>query len=200
MGKELLTYSRVFARTIDYCDQVLAELPDSPEWTLRQELAKPAKDSLINISSYSQPLCTALQLGLVDIWKSWGLRPSTVFGHSSGEIAAAYCAHLLSLRDAIIVAFYRGKFMGVKSDGARGKLQGAMCAVGIDETACDKYVSLHAGHVVIAAVNSPSSCTLSGDEGHIDEIVLQCREDAVFCRKLKVDMGKKSLKISALPY
>lgn len=190
MGKQLMQTSKLFAAVIDECDRVLASLKDRPFWKIREELIKPSKVSRINSSSFSQPICTALQLGLVEIWKAWGIKPRAVIGHSSGEIGAAYAAGILSLRDAVIVAYYRGVYMGSDNRKTCSGAKGAMCAVGISENGCSSLLDLCRGRLALAAVNSPSSCTLSGDGDAIKEIVGVCKERGFFCRELRVDMGK----------
>lgn len=191
MGRQLISLSTIFAAVIDQCDGFLATLRDRPAWKIREELCKPQKLSNINHSSFSQPLCTALQLGLVEVWKDWGVIPRAVFGHSSGEVAAAFAAGILTLRDAIIIAYYRGLHMGRSSSSTESlEPKGAMCAVGICETECQILLEPYFGRAVVAAINSPTSCTLSGDEEAIREIWNISKERGFFCRMLHVDMGK----------
>ena len=190
MGKQLISSSTTFAAVIDQCDGFLASLGDGPAWKIREELCKPPEISNMNDSSFSQPLCTALQLGLVEVWKEWGVNPCAVFGHSSGEVAAAFAAGIISLRDAIIIAYYRGLYMGRISSTESPGRKGAMCAVGIGETECKSLLKPYSGRAVVAAINSPNSCTLSGDEDAILEILEISKERGFFCRALRVDMGK----------
>lgn len=189
MGQELLSTSSIFSETIDRCDDVLSRLSDPPGWTVRSELSKDRATSRINTSTISQPVCTMLQLGLVEVWSAWGLHPDFTVGHSSGEVAAAYAAGLISLERAVAVAYYRGRHMGVDNSQSVQSVPGAMCAIGASEQVSRKMVDRHAGKIALAAVNSPSSCTLSGDMGAIDDIVQHCKEQGTFCRKLRVDTG-----------
>jgi acyl transferase domain-containing protein len=193
MGQRLMSASKLFAAIIDQCDLHLATLPDKPGWRIRDELLKPPKASRINVSTFSQPVCTALQLGLVEMWKMWGVTPQAVVGHSSGEIGAAYAAGLVSLRHAIIIAYYRGLHMGFNSSPLKPGPKGAMCAIGAAEEECKQILRSYESFVALAAVNSPSSCTLSGDEDAIQEIVESCKEEGKFCRALRVDTGKSFL-------
>lgn len=99
-----------------------------------EELSKAKDESQIYESEYSQPLCTALQLGLTALWRSWGLLPKFVLGHSSGEIGAAYAAGLISLQDAIIIAYYRGMIFAKSPVGSSSpESPVSMCAVGLGE-------------------------------------------------------------------
>ncbi|KAF3910565.1 hypothetical protein ABW21_db0202227 [Orbilia brochopaga] len=190
MGQDLIKTSRLFRLVLEECDRILQTLPDKPDWSIIEELQKPKATSRVYISTFSQPLCTALQLGLVELWKSWGITSGAVVGHSSGEIGAAYAAGILSLRDAIITAFYRGLFLSSSSqiEGETRGPKGAMCAVGLSQEKASKIVRKHKGKIALAAINSPTSCTLSGDEDAINAVVKACAEDGTFCRALRVDM------------
>jgi acyl transferase domain-containing protein len=76
--------------------------------TVPGEFNKDEQSSNIYNPAYSQPICAALQIALVDLLDSWGVRPSAVVGHSSGEISAAYAVGGLSKESALRVAYYRG--------------------------------------------------------------------------------------------
>ena len=190
MGMSLVDKCPLFKSTLRECDHILSGLPEPPSWTIIEELSKAKETSNMNRAEFSQPLCTALQLGLVTVLESWGVTPDAVVGHSSGEICAAYAAGILSLRDAMVVSYYRGLVLGCPSDQ---KGEGSMCAVGLNEDEANSLIQKFAGHVQIAAVNSPSSCTLSGDVNAIKEIVEQLLKEKRFCRELKVDQGMTTL-------
>ncbi|KAI0837758.1 hypothetical protein F5Y06DRAFT_297186 [Hypoxylon sp. FL0890] len=191
MGRQLVETSPLFRSVVSECSSVLKELPDAPTWDALDELCKPKTTSRVYESAFSQPLCTILQIALVDLWRSWGLQPAAVVGHSSGEVAAAYCAGFISKRDAVVVAYYRGKYLG--DDLAKtGMKKGSMCAVGVGQAKATKLISPYVGRIALACVNSPSSCTLSGDEDAIVEIVEQMKEEGVFCRQLRVSSAYHS--------
>ena len=103
-----------------------------------------------------------------------------VIGHSSGEIAAAYAANLMTAAEAIVVAYYRGYAI------SQCRRIGCMMAVGLGETDAASYINAtHSqGSVVVACVNSPQSVTLSGDEDKIDELLAYCNAKGTFARKL----------------
>ena len=186
MGMSLMDQCPQFRSIMHECDHLLSELPDPPAWAIVEELSKVKASSNIYKAEFSQPLCTALQLGLVTVLKSWGVTPNAVVGHSSGEICAAYTAGLLSLRDAMAVSYYRGTVLG---RGSAQKSQGSMCAVGLHENDAKAVIKKFADRVQIAAVNSPSSCTLSGDADAVKEIVQELDEWKRFSRELNVDQG-----------
>lgn len=139
----------------------------------------------ISSAEYAQPLCTAIQIGLTNLLREWKITPDGVVGHSSGEIAAAYAVGALEMRDAILVAFYRG----VAS--SQQKRPGAMAAVGLGRHEVSNLLS--AG-TTIACENSRSSVTISGDYDAVEETLDRVRQywpDAL-ARKLKVDRAYHS--------
>lgn len=138
------------------------------------------------MAQFSQPLCTAVQLMLVNLLRSWGVQPSSVIGHSSGEIAAAYACDALTMDEAIICAYLRGRVMVQPS-----KRAGAMAAVGLGVSAVEPYLR---DRVVIACENSPSSTTISGDADQVDLVLesLAQEKPETFTRRLLVDRAYHS--------
>ncbi|KAL3426053.1 beta-ketoacyl synthase domain-containing protein [Phlyctema vagabunda] len=194
MGKELLEHSEIFRATISECEQALLSLADAPEWSLTAELLRPPSSTNVYHANISQPICTAVQIGLVNVWRSWGLQPSNVVGHSSGEIGAAYTVGFISLRDAIIVAYYRGLYVANMdenrdSESSTGLM--SMCAIGTSENLVSQYLEMFPD-LDLAAVNSPESCTLSGGKESIRALVQVATSDGIFCRELKVDIAYHS--------
>ncbi|KAI1303963.1 putative polyketide synthase [Xylaria venustula] len=195
MGAELIQSSETAKKIIQELESFLRELPngDAPSWSLLDELlAEPT--SRIHEAAISQPLCTAVQILLVDLLRLGGVRFYSVVGHSSGEIAAAYAAGFLSARDAIVISYYRGVHLCLASSPNGFDIKGAMLAV---ETSPEDATELCAdrvfdGRMVIAAVNSPSSVTLSGDLEAISELEEILQDEGTFYRRLKVDRAYHS--------
>ena len=129
---------------------------------------------------------------MVDILKSAGIRFKSVVGHSSGEIAAAYAAGFISAKDAIRIAYYRG--VTAKLASGENGIKGAMMAVGTSEEdaaeLCD--LPMFEGRIAVAAVNSSSSVTISGDSDAIAEAQKVLVEEKKFARALKVDTAYHS--------
>lgn len=150
-----------------------------------EELLRPNEESNIQQPEFSQPICTAIQIGLVNLLKGWGIRPAAVVGHSSGEIGAAYATGSLTLEMAIAIAYYRGQVTQ-----QHGRI-GGMAAVGLGRVDATSY--LQQG-VVIACENSPKSVTLSGDVEKLDEVIAKIKEDIpdCFARKLRVERAYHS--------
>lgn len=182
MGADLLEFPAFRAALTDQ-DAVLQSLPNPPSWTLHDAILEPKETSQIHDVTRSQPVCTAVQVGLVDLLRSWNIRPASVLGHSSGEIAAAYAAGHLSRAQAIIAAYYRGSTVKTL------QTVGAMAAVGLSSDAANEEISQAAlqGQVRVACINSPESVTLSGDEPAVDAIVATMQSRKLFARKLKTD-------------
>lgn len=180
MGRELLTSYASFAATIEYMDSVLVTLPEAPSWTIKDALLEPVATSKVDDAAISQPLCTAIQLGIVKLLRDWGVKPSVVVGHSSGEIAAAYAAGLLTEAQAIIIAYYRGYTV------SKITLDGCMAAVGMDAEAADMIIeelSLE-GQVCVACVNSPNSVTVSGTLQGVNKLMEHLEGKGTFVRQL----------------
>lgn len=180
MGRELLAKCASFAATIDYIDSVLVALPEAPSWTIKDALLEPEATSKVGDAAFSQPLCTAVQLGIVKLLHDWGVEPSAVVGHSSGEIAAAFAAGLLTEAQAIIIAFYRGYAVSkITSDGC-------MIAVGMDAGgASDIIEELNLkSQICVACVNSPESVTVSGASQGVDILMRHLEAKGTFMRKL----------------
>ncbi|KAI0398130.1 polyketide synthase, partial [Xylariaceae sp. FL0594] len=186
MGRQLIQESPIFRQTLQRCDAVLQSLPDAPEWSILDELRRSESDSRLGETLFSQTICTALQLAIVDLIRTWGITPSAVVGHSSGEMGAAYASGILSFDNAMIAAYYRGRYMSAAKDDEGSSVPGAMMAVGMTEAKALEELKHFTGRVTVAAVNSPGLLTLSGDEDAIDELQKSLSERKVFARKLKV--------------
>ncbi len=192
MGRSLLRNCPFFAESIRKLDIALAKLPDAPSWTLEAALQESETTSQIHLATVSQPICTAVQVALVDLLRYVGLSFSAVIGHSSGEIAAAYAADAITAEEAISIAYYRG-FHSHLAAGLDGE-KGGMMATGYSFTQavvfCDQ--DQWDGRLVVAANNGPRSTTLSGDWDAVVEAKEEIEREGVFARILKVDKAYHS--------
>ncbi|KGO44322.1 Acyl transferase/acyl hydrolase/lysophospholipase [Penicillium expansum] len=194
MGAELLKSSPMFSDCIARLDRSLQELPTEhrPVWLLREELGKDKSSSRIGEAAFSQPLCTAIQVALVQLIRAANVKLTAVVGHSSGEIAAAYAAEYLNEEDAIRIAYYRGWSLQYATDQEGQK--GAMMATGTsfeDAKELCEMPSLE-NRICVAASNSSASITLSGDADAIDEAREILEDEKKFARLLKVDKAYHS--------
>ncbi|KAL2843399.1 hypothetical protein BJX68DRAFT_278030 [Aspergillus pseudodeflectus] len=144
-------------------------------WDILSELCRPKADSRVNEPAFSQPLCTAIQLALVDLLNELGV----------GEIAAAYAAGAVSFKDAITIAYHRGRLAGELVAGNQSP--GAMIAVGAAPDVAEQHIKSIGpdhGRIRVACFNSPSSVTVSGDVAAIDRLKELLDGKGVFNRKL----------------
>ena len=195
MGADLIEQSSFAQRIIHALEADLAELPneDRPSWSLQAEILADASASRVNEAAVSQPLCTAVQIMLVDLLRSANVHFDAVVGHSSGEIAAAYAAGYLTARDAICVAYYRG-LRCKHAVSPNGNVKGAMLAVGTSTEDATELCETEefAGRINVAASNSSSGVTISGDEDAIQELQIILDDENKFNRRLKVDQAYHS--------
>lgn len=190
MGRELYEQYPVFKDSIDRADTCIANMGAS--WSLVEELGKDAETSAVGQAHISQPACTAIQLALTDLLRSWGIKPAAVAGHSSGEIAASYAAGILTFDTCMTVAYHRGRLIPVLKK-KHPELRGAMLAVGGSKEEFSPLLDeLKDGDARIACFNSPSSLTISGDEPAITELEKNIQEKQVFNRRLQVDVAYHS--------
>ncbi|ROT38157.1 hypothetical protein SODALDRAFT_360496 [Sodiomyces alkalinus F11] len=189
MGRELLEAFPQAKSVIQDLDDVLQALPEPPEWRLLNELTEDRTPEALRQPEFSQPLVTALQLALLDVLEHWGIRPKAVVGHSSGEIAAAAAAGLMSREDAIKTAYFRGQ--AAKKVGPAPEPVG-MLAVGVGAETVEKYLRPEEGKIQIACYNSPTSLTMSGTASALEKLRDRLQEDGHFARLLLVDLAYHS--------
>ncbi|KAG6365507.1 hypothetical protein INS49_007118 [Diaporthe citri] len=206
MGARLIELSSFAACRVDEMDEALRTIPNAaerPSWTLKEQLLAGKDTSRITEAALSQPLCTLVQILLVDILRSAGVSFHAVVGHSSGEIGAAYASGLVSARDAILIAYFRGLHAKLAASPFHHASRGAMMAVGTSLDLATAFCEERfAGRLQVAAVNSTSSITLSGDADIVDEAVATLKAQGTFARKLQVDTAYHSAHMTtcAAPY
>ncbi|KAF7158736.1 hypothetical protein CNMCM5623_003900 [Aspergillus felis] len=185
MGVELIRTFPSFQRDIQVMDQILQQLQSPPAWGIQDQLEKPSGLSRIDTPEIAQTLSAAIQIALVNLLKDWGISPSAVVGHSSGEVIAAYAANAISLRTAITLAYLRGQCVPNASSS------GGMVAVGMGEASIKPYLP---EGVVVACENSLQSVNLSGDKASLAAVVDKVRADTpeTFIRYVPVPVAYHS--------
>ena len=195
MGAQLIRTSAYASKMIDILQDSLDSLPaaDRPSWKIREQLLAPEGESRLGEAALSQPLCTVVQVILVDLLHAAGVKFSAVVGHSSGEIGAAYAAGFFSATDALRIAYYRGVHAKLAGNPSTGQ-KGAMMAVGTSWEDSEALINLETfkGRIAIAAHNSAASVTLSGDADAVVAAKKVFDEDKKFARLLKVDTAYHS--------
>ncbi len=190
MALALWDASPVFAASMQESATALsAHLDWSLEDVLRQKPGAPTLDRVDVV----QPALFAVMVSLATVWRSFGVRPSAVAGHSQGEIAAAYVAGALSLDDAARVVAVRSRLMGESLSGRGGMVSAATSA---DRMAA--YLERFDGRVSVAAVNGPSAVVVSGEPEALTELLTLCEADDVRARRLPVDYAAHSAQIEAV--
>ena len=191
MGKELLCFPD-FSQSLERSNACYKRL--GCDYDLLEELAKEQDSSSIDDPLISQCLSTAVQLALVDLLAVWNIYPQAVLGHSSGEIAAAYCAGGLSFESALQVSYFRGYFARALSKNS--KHRGGMIAVSLSHAECQApmkdAMTATNGVLVVACENSPSSVTISGDKICVDQLSKLMESQGIFARRLNVPIAYHS--------
>ncbi|MDO1449031.1 SDR family NAD(P)-dependent oxidoreductase [Rhodocytophaga aerolata] len=179
MGQQLLNSSAVFREVILRIDQLFSKIAD---WSLLEEMSRNEATSRIGETRIAQPAIMAIQIGLTEVWKSWGILPDGVVGHSIGEVAAAYAAGALTLEQAVEVIYHRSRGQDKATD------KGRMLAVGLPLDAARKEINGWEAQVSVAAINGPKMVALSGDTEVIERIAQSLDKRDVFHRILKVNV------------
>ena len=180
MGRGLYASQPVFRAALDRCAAILATHLDRP--LLDVIFAEPgsAAAGLLDQTAYTQPALVALEYALAELWRSWGVSPSAVVGHSVGEYAAAIVAGVLSLEDGLALVAARGRLMGALPAG------GAMAAVFAPAATVEASIAGYAGRVVVAAYNGPQHTVVAGPEEDILAVVERFTTAGTRARRLNV--------------
>ncbi|BCS26961.1 type I iterative PKS [Aspergillus puulaauensis] len=181
MGKTLMDRFTVAEETLKRLDHMISGLQsnNAARWSLIDKLATQLSPSEIGSAELAQPLCTAVQIALVDLLASWGVHPDAVVGHSAGEIAAAYACGAVSAVDAIRIAYYRG----IVLDSAP---EGAMMAVTRGAEHKELQSVLNQTNLSIACINSAENVTISGTVGGIQSAYTKLTDMGISCKVLPV--------------
>ncbi|MEV3860548.1 type I polyketide synthase [Streptomyces sp. NPDC050095] len=172
MGQELCAASPAFAARMRQCADALAPYVD---WSLFDVLGDAGQLERVDVV---QPVLWAVMVSLAEAWRSYGVEPAAVVGHSQGEIAAACVAGALSVEDAAKVVALRSKAVLALSG------RGGMVSVALP--ADDVRARLTDG-LSVAVVNGPSSVVVSGDVAELDALLAACEADGVRARRIPVD-------------
>jgi acyl transferase domain-containing protein/acyl carrier protein len=176
MGKTLYDTQPVFRSVVDRCEELYRESTGNS--LLQAMFPESGAQQQLQEMVWAQPALFVLQAGLFELWKSWGILPDAVFGHSTGEYAAACAAGVLSLKDALRIVTERGRLMAETAPGAMA----AAMAPGI---VVDTLLSRTACRISLAAYNSPNETTLSGAAVAVEEAMAHLRANGIYCQLLQ---------------
>lgn len=185
MGRTLYDTHPGFRVTLDRCAELLSPWIERP--LLEIMFAEPGTPEalLLDDTTYTQPALFVIEYALAELWRSWGVQPSVVAGHSLGELVAACVAGVFSLEDGLRLAAARGRLMAQSADGA-------MAAVFASEADIASILGTSADSVAIAAINGPASVVLSGMRERITDAVALLHESGVEARILAISLAGHS--------
>ncbi|MDI1450924.1 acyltransferase domain-containing protein [Polyangium sp. 6x1] len=171
MARELLVASPLFRARLAACDRAIqAEVG----WSLLQELFAPPEASRLNEPDVVQPAIFAVQVALAELWRSWGVVPRAVLGHSLGEVAAAHVAGALTLEDAVRLVCLRGKLTR--------RLAGQGGLLLVERSRHELAAAIHGMEgVTLAVFNAPTSTALSGERAALERLAAEQRAAGVRC-------------------
>ncbi|HEY4001514.1 MAG TPA: acyltransferase domain-containing protein, partial [Candidatus Xenobia bacterium] len=186
MGRQLLAAEPVFRTVIESCD---AAIRREAGWSLLEQLDAGIEGQPIDVI---QPALFAMEIALAAQWRSWGVAPDAVVGHSMGEVAAAHVAGSLTLDDAVAVICRRSRLL------RRVSGQGAMAVVELSAAEAQGRLSGYEDRLSVAVSNSPRSTVLSGAPEALEDVLARLEAEGIFCRRVKVDVASHSPQMDPL--
>ena len=173
MARALYETHPIFRDALDECDRLLRGQMERPLHDVLYRTDEPLVDS----TAYTQPALFAIEYALTELWRSWGVSPAAVIGHSVGEFAAAYAAGVLTLTDALTLVAARARLMQQLPAG------GAMASLSADAA---RIAPLLYGDVAIAALNAPDSTVISGSQNAVDDVLSRAAAIGIRHQRLTV--------------
>ncbi|GGU99719.1 polyketide synthase [Streptomyces litmocidini] len=190
MAVDLLDSSPVFAARMDDCARALDGLVD---WDLLSVVRGADGTPSMDRADVVQPVLWAVMVSLAEVWRSFGVEPEAVLGHSQGEIAAACVAGALSLEDGARVVAVRSRLIAEEIRG-----EGGMASVALPSAEVEERLAAQDGRLSVAAVNGPASVVVSGDEQALREALDAWRVEGVRVRMLPVDYASHAAQVEPL--
>ncbi|HVF77732.1 MAG TPA: SDR family NAD(P)-dependent oxidoreductase [Solirubrobacteraceae bacterium] len=178
MALELAAQSPLFAARLQACEDALSPHID---WKLDDVLRAAPDDELWDRSDIVQPSLFCVMVSLATLWRSFGVRPDAVVGHSLGEISAACVAGILSLEDAARVAALTSRALH-ELGGDDG-----MVLVDLGAEQLEERTAQIDGRLTLAAFNGPHAIVVSGEQPALDELLAGCEADGIRARRIRVD-------------
>ncbi|KJK56411.1 hybrid non-ribosomal peptide synthetase/type I polyketide synthase, partial [Saccharothrix sp. ST-888] len=186
MARGMRESSPVFAARLEECERALSGLVD---WSLREVLDDEEALKRVDVV---QPALWAVMVSLAEVWRSLGLVPSAVVGHSQGEIAAACAAGGLSLEDgARVVALRSQALLEIAGDGG-------MVSVALPADRARTLLETWDGRISVAALNGPQSTVVAGESAALDELLAYCEGAAIGARRIPVDYASHSASVERI--
>ena len=183
MGRELYASEASFRATLDRCEAIAQEALGRSLHELLYPAAPPDHHDLQQSHPCAQAANFALQCALVALWRSWGIQPDYVLGHSLGDFAAAYAAGVLSLEDGLRLVIKRGQLMATAT--------GAMLWVLTTEERVAPYLTPYAD-IAVGVISGPRSLVLSGGAASMHKLAAELYAAGFTCRPLDIPVAAHS--------
>ncbi|WUV20302.1 SDR family NAD(P)-dependent oxidoreductase [Streptomyces sp. NBC_01485] len=187
MALELIDSTPVFAKSMNECAEALAEFTD---WSLHEALGDPTALQRVDVV---QPATWAVMISLAALWRSYGIHPDAVIGHSQGEIAAACVAGALTLQDAARIVALRSQAIARNLAG-----NGGMTSLAVSAAEAEALIARWDGRIEIAATNSPTSTVVAGQPNALDALLTVCEENGVRARRIPVDYASHTTHVEQI--
>lgn len=178
MGRQLYETQPLFRQTLEHCDALLR--PHLGRSILSVLYPEPGAGSPLDETAYTQPALFAIEYALAMLWRSWGIRPTAVMGHSVGEYVAACVAGVFSLEDGLRLITERARLMQALPP------EGDMAAVFADEARVAEAVAPFSSRLSIAAVNGPTETVISGERSALAAVLERLAAQGIQARRLNV--------------
>ncbi|MGB8478121.1 MAG: type I polyketide synthase [Acidobacteriaceae bacterium] len=188
MAGELFDRNPVFRQAFEQCD---AAIHAETGWSLIDRVIGPDAATYLTQIDVIQPALFAMSVALAAVWRSWGILPSAVVGHSMGEVAAAHIAGILDLKDAVAVICRRSRLMKTLSSA------GSMATVELPLAEVEQLLESVAD-VSVAASNGPHTTVISGDTNAIEALLRDLTAKDIYCRQIKVDVASHSAQVDPI--
>ncbi|MDQ2958249.1 MAG: acyltransferase domain-containing protein, partial [Actinomycetota bacterium] len=189
MALGLLDSVPVFAESIAECEQALSAFVD---WSLTEVLRGTAGSPSLERVDVVQPVLWAVMVSLAAVWRSFGIRPAAVVGHSQGEIAAAVVAGGLSLADGAKVVALRSLAL-LELAGQGGMVSIALPVAEVEQRLADWKLDLS-----IATVNGPAATVVSGAVTPLETLLKLCEQHEIRARRIRVDYASHSVQVETI--
>ncbi|WP_083305302.1 type I polyketide synthase [Moorena producens] len=178
MGRQLYEQQPVFRKTLEQCDGILRVYQQKP--LLSVLYPEPGETSPIDQTAYTQPALFAIEYALFQLWKSWGIKPDVVMGHSVGEYVAACVAGVFSLEDGLKLIAHRGRLMQQLPS------LGEMVAVMASKEKVNQLIAPYTETVAIAAINGPENIVISGAAEAVGTVKDSLEAEGIKTKQLQV--------------
>jgi acyl transferase domain-containing protein len=181
MARDLYRIEPVFRQAFDQCALLMGQHLDRPlQEIVGYDAKNPARDGILDETRYTQPALFAVEYALASLWRSWGIEPAAIVGHSLGEYVGACVAGALSLEDALRLVVVRSQLMQSLPRN------GAMAAVFAGEGRVRAAIASLTDSVSIAATNSPLNTVISGKADDVRAVLERLRQEGVEAKPLSV--------------